>query len=188
MTSNIYNSLKIKAGLDNKDFSLDDVTFFVSKKQNDSEVKYFLIVPVVINKDSTKAKDLRTNKVYTLEKSGNTYPNELNAIYKLYVDVMKDYDRNMKCTTNNSGVYSYEDVYRQFYKGNYRLNYINGVHPNYAARFFQEHRPKNEETLVAKQSEIVKFCDRLQKDQQRIVNRKIYQHERAIESTRNRDF
>lgn len=81
--------------MESESIFLADVSFLVCYKfdnlKKETGLNYYNVIPVVVNAQGTKHKDLRTGKIYSLVQADNKSPNYYNIFYE---QILKDYGIN----------------------------------------------------------------------------------------------
>lgn len=193
MFSDIVEVFKERAKM-NK-YSLNDVTFFILREMTPNEKDFVKVVPVVINKNSTKAKDLRTNKIHIIKKFNDPKSccNDSKTFNRLFLDVMQDYNEEIhKKILIEQLIYDYESLYYQFRGAPYTTYWCiegdSALRKNYLVKFFEAHPIDYKKSLIATQKEIVKICNSIEKEQKRIWKEEYDYAKKESKSISNKRF
>ena len=172
----------------NMDISLNDIKFFMA--YDDEEC---FITPVLINKDSTKAKDLRIGCVYDIKANKNGSKD----MGSLFLSVMQKYDKNMGNNFDVSNfpkklfaqeMYTYEQVFHKFYKEPYNMLDESACPIGYSSKFFKKYHILLKQNFIAKRKEIVKFCDSIQSTKEKVLREQNNREKLINKSENNREF
>ncbi len=186
LMNNILANIKER----NMDISLNDVKFFMAY---DGKGNCF-IAPVLISKDSTKAKDLRTNQVYNIKEDNGS-----KDVGGLFLSVMQNYDNKMgnNFATNNflknyyaQETYTYDQFFRKFYKDPYIDTSINppSRFDGFPTKFFKEYHISLTEYFITKRKNVVKLCDSIQHIEEKIMKKQNNRQKQKNKSENNREF
>ena len=173
----------------NMDISLNDVKFFMA--QNNETC---FIAPVLISKDSTKAKDLRTNQVYNIKENNGS-----KDVGGLFLSVMQNYDKNMGNNFDITNfpkklyaqeIYTYDQFFRKFYKEPYIETSINppSIFDGFPTKFFMKYHISLTEYFITKRKDVVRLCDSIQHIEEKVMKKQNNRQKQKSKSEINREF
>ena len=174
----------------NMDISLNDVKFFMAYDDKEN----CFIAPVLISKDSTKAKDLRTNQVYNIKENNGS-----KDVGGLFLSVMKKYDNKMGNNFDITNfpeklfaqeIYTYDQFFRKFYKEPYIDTSMNppSIFDGFPSKFFMKYHIFLTEYFITKRKDVVRLCDSIQHIEEKIMKKQNNREKLKSKSENNREF